>query len=417
MTSTMDAFDKLQLLGAGQLVADRDACTAGSCGIPQVRAPRERSLPGIYRAAVPGKGRIPLLRVLMTNVCQFDCRYCAINCHRDVWRSSYTPEELVATFMELYRRGAVDGLFLTSGVAGDAGKVESRMLDAVSILRQREGFKGYIHLKMMPGVPPDHIEWAAGMVDRLSINLEAPTPEHLARIAPKKAAVTNALAAMETVRFIQDRLPHLLKAGQTTQLVVGAAGESDKEILERSRWLYGHMRMRRVYYSAYQPVCGEELAPPAPPAREHRLYQSDWLLRRYPIPLDELLFDDFGNLPLAADPKLIWALRHPENFPKEVNRATYRELLQVPGVGPLSARRIVDARRGHRFRELSELQTVGVVTKRARHFLLLHGRYFGGRDVMASQLMYEPDESESYQMSLWDRARSPQPPAGVVLAK
>ena len=283
------------------------------------------------------------------------------------------------------------------------------MLEAVAILREREGFKGYIHLKIMPGLPLEQIEWAAGLVDRLSINLEAPTPEHLARIAPKKAAATNAVAAMETVRRIQGRVPHVLPAGQTTQLVVGAAGESDKEILKRSHWLYGHLKMRRVYYSAYQPVCGEELAPPAPPAREHRLYQSDWLLRRYPIPLDELLFDDFGNLPLAADPKLVWALRHPENFPKEVNRASYRELLQVPGIGPLSARRIVENRRSYQFRDLSTLGAMGVVTKRARHFLLLDGRYFGGRGVMASQLLHLPDESESYQMSLWDPARALEP--------
>jgi predicted DNA-binding helix-hairpin-helix protein len=169
--------------------------------------------------------------------------------------------------------------------------------------------------------------------------------------------------------------------------------------------------MRRVYYSAYQPVCGEELAPPAPPAREHRLYQSDWLLRLYPIPFDELLFDDYGNLPLAADPKLVWALRHPENFPKEVNRASYRELLQVPGIGLLSARRIVGARRGYTFRDLSALQTIGVVTKRARHFLLLDGRYYGGRSVMASQLLHLPDDSDTYQISLWDPREALQPVA------
>jgi len=403
----MDTIEKLRFLGADQSVADKD-CGGSGCGVPQARRRRDRSLlPGIYRAAVPGRGRVPLLRVLMTNVCQYDCRYCAINCHRDIQRSSYEPEELVRTFMELNRRAAADGLFLSSGVAGDPGKVESRMLETVAILREREGFRGYIHLKMMPGLPVEYIEWAAGMVDRLSINLEAPTPEHLARIAPRKAVATNAPAAMATVRRIQDRLPHLLSAGQTTQLVVGAAGESDKEILEQSRRLYGDLKMRRVYYSAYQPVFGEELAPPAPLAREHRLYQSDWLLRHYPIPLDELLFDDFGNLPLAADPKLVWALRHPEHFPKEVNRALYRELLQVPGIGPLSARRIVDVRRRYRFRELSELQTVGVVVKRARHFLLLEGRYLGGRSVMASQLLHLPDESENYQMSLWDPTREP----------
>jgi len=400
----MDGIDKLWLLGSNSsIVGDKDASGKG-CGAPSVRPRRDRALPGIYRAAVPGRGRVPLLRVLMTNVCRYDCRYCAINCHRDIQRGSFQPEELVELFRELHRRGAADGLFLSSGVAGDPGKIEARMLETVALLREREGFRGYIHLKLMPGLPLNYIEWAAGLVDRLSINLEAPTPEHLARIAPKKAAATNALAAMETVRRIQDSVPRLLPAGQTTQLVVGAAGESDKEILERSRWLYGHLKMRRVYYSAYQPVCGEELAPPAPPAREHRLYQSDWLLRLYPIPLDELLFDDYGNLPLAADPKLVWALRHPENFPKEVNRASYRELLQVPGIGLLSARRIVDARRSYAFRDLPALQTMGVVTKRARHFLLLDGRYYGGRSVMASQLLHLPDESDTYQMSLWDPA-------------
>jgi putative DNA modification/repair radical SAM protein len=398
----MDTIDKLWLLGSNpSVVADKDACSSG-CGVPQTRPSRNRPLPGIYRAAVPGRGRVPILRVLMTNVCQFDCRYCAVNCNRDVQRTSFQPEELVKLFLEMHRRGSADGLFLSSGVAGDPGKIEARMLETVAILRERENFRGYIHLKIMPGLPLNYIEWAAGLVDRLSINLETPTPEHLACIAPKKAAATNAVAAMETVRRIKDNLSRLLPAGQSTQLVVGAAGESDKEILERCRWLYGHLKMRRVYYSAYQPVCGEELAPPAPPAREHRLYQSDWLLRLYPIPLDELLFDDYDNLPLAADPKLVWALRHPEKFPKEVNRATYSELLQVPGVGPLSARRIVDARRSYRFRDLPALQVMGVVTKRARHFLLLDGRYLGGRSVMASQILHLPDESEAYQASLWD---------------
>ncbi len=410
----MDAIDKLRLLGSNSsVIGDKDASGSG-CGVPLVRPRRERALPGIYRAAVPGRGRVPLLRVLMTNVCQYDCRYCAINCHRDIPRDSFQPEELVKLFLELNRRGAADGLFLSSGVGGDPGKTEARMLETVALLREREGFRGYIHLKIMPGLPLGYVECAAGLVDRLSINLEAPTLEHLARIAPRKAAATNAVPAMETVRRIKDSAPRLLPAGQTTQLVVGAAGESDREILERSRWLYGHLKMRRVYYSAYQPVCGEELAPPAPPAREHRLYQSDWLLRHYPIPLDELLFDDYGNLPLAADPKLLWALRHPEIFPREVNRASYRELLQVPGIGPLSARRIVDARRRYAFRDLPALQTMGVVTKRARHFLLLDGRYHGGGGVMASQLLHLPDESDTYQMSLWDSTGALQPVAGPV---
>ncbi len=398
----MDGIEKLTLLGSDSaVVGDKDAC-----GSPRVSPRQARALPGIYRAAVPGCGRLSLLRVLMTNACRFDCRYCAINCHRDVRRASFQPDELAKLFMELHRRGTAEGLFLTSGVGGDPERIEARMLETVAILREREGFRGYIHLKLMPGLPVHYVEWAAGLADRLSINLEAPTPEHLARIAPRKAAETNALAAMETVRRIEATTPGLMRAGQTTQLVVGAAGESDREILERSRWLYRQLRMRRVYYSAYQPVWGEELAPPAPMAREHRLYQSDWLLRRYPIPFDEFLFDDNGNLPLAADPKLVWALRHPQHFPREVNRASYRELLQVPGIGPLSARRILEARRAHAFRDLSELRTIGVVVKRARHFLLLDGRYFGGRDVMESQLR-QGVALDPHQLSLWspDEAR------------
>lgn len=380
----MDTPEKLQLLGSGSFViGDRDAC--GALRVPPERV-QARAIPGIYSAAVPGKGRIALLRVLMTNVCQFDCRYCAINCHRDLQRGAFQPEELARLFMDLYRQRRVEGLFLTSGVGGDPEKAQARMLDAVSILRHKEGFRGYVHLKIMPGVRPEYIEWAAGLADRLSINLEAPSRERLALIAPRKAAASDALAAMETVRLIKNRTPSRLTGGQTTQLVVGAAGESDREILERSNQLYGHMKLRRVYYSGYHPVCGEELAPPAPPAREHRLYQADWLLRQYPIPFDEMLFDDHGNLPLGADPKLVWAMRHPERFPVEVNRASYRELLQVPGIGPLGAKRIVEVRRRRAFREPSELQAIGVVTKRARHFLLLDGRYFGGRDVMHAQL-------------------------------
>jgi putative DNA modification/repair radical SAM protein len=380
----MDTQEKLQLLGSGSFViGDRDAC--GALRVPPERV-QARAIPGIYRAAVPGKGRVSLLRVLMTNACQFDCRYCAINCHRDLQRSAFQPEELARLFMDLYRRRSVEGLFLTSGVGGDPERVQARMLDAVAVLRHKEGFRGYVHLKIMPGVPADYIEWAAGLADRLSINLEAPSRERLALIAPKKAAASDALAAMETMRRVKNQTPTLLSGGQTTQLVVGAAGESDQEILERSSWLYGHMKLRRVYYSGYHPVCGEELAPMAPPAREHRLYQADWLLRLYPIPFDDMLFDDHGNLPLGADPKLVWAMRHPERFPIEVNRASYRELLQVPGIGLVGARRIVELRRLRAFRDPSELQATGVVTKRARHFLLLDGRYFGGQSVMHSQL-------------------------------
>lgn len=350
---------------------------------------------GVYWAAVGGGRRIPVLKVLRTNVCELNCRYCAINCHRSVKRASFRPEELAKTFMEMHERKMVAGLFLSSGVAGGAIRTAEKLMQTVEILRHRYRFRGYVHLKIMPGQPPDYIQRAVELADRVSINLEAPTPQHLSLIAPRKD-FWDLMRIIEEIHRLQRRYPHKLRAGQITQLVVGAAGERDLEILRTAQHLYATYDLRRVYYSAYRPVCGEVLAPPATKTREHRLYQADRLLRLYRFRLEELPFQADGSLPQEVDPKLEWALRHPERFPVEVNRAPWEELVRVPGIGPTGAERIIALRRQTPIREPRALASLGIRASRALPFLLLDGRYWGGQRW--KEALDRPEEA--YQLAI-----------------
>jgi predicted DNA-binding helix-hairpin-helix protein len=236
------------------------------------------------------------------------------------------------------------------------------------------------------------------LADRVSVNLEAATPEHLARIAPRKS-YDLLLPPMAEVHRLQQRHPKVLRAGQITQLVVGAAGESDQRVMQTAAELYDGYSLRRVYYSGYSPVCGEVLAPPVPPLRQHRLYQADWLLRFYGFAFPELPFQDDGSLPREADPKAAWALLHPERFPVEVNRASYDELLRVPGIGPISAKRIIALRSELAVRDLRDLSRLGVAVKRARQFLLLDGRYVGDRRLAERPTLVR--DLSPVQLSLW----------------
>jgi putative DNA modification/repair radical SAM protein len=385
--------DKLQTLGGLDALYDSE-------GVTPVRAPRLHRPPsgGVFYAQTGGGRCMPLLRVLMTNVCENDCRYCSINCHRSVRRTAFKPEELARTFIDMLRSRLVRGLFLSSGVAGGATKTAERTLTAVEIIRRCEGFRGYIHLKIMPGQPAHYIERAVTLADRVSVNLEAATPAHLARIAPKKS-YDLLLPPMAEVHRLQQRHPDLLRAGQITQLVVGAAGESDQRVMQTAGELYDRYSLRRVYYSGYSPVCGEVLAPPVPALRQHRLYQADWLLRFYGFVFPELPFLEDGSLPREADPKAAWALLHPERFPIEVNQATHDELLRVPGIGPISAKRILALRSELTFRDLRDLSRLGVAVKRARQFVLLDGRYLGDRGLAERPTAVR--DLSPVQLSLW----------------
>jgi predicted DNA-binding helix-hairpin-helix protein len=256
----------------------------------------------------------------------------------------------------------------------------------VELVRKRYAFPGYVHLKILPGATFAHVERAVQLATRVSVNLEAPNAERLARIAPRKDFAANLLQPMHWVKsLIEASGGCLVPAGQTTQFVVGAAGESDREILMTTAQLYRGMRLARAYFSAFQPVVDTPLEshPPTPPLREHRLYQSDWLLRQYDFTFEDLIFDEAGNLPREADPKMIWAQVHPERFPIEINRANREELLRVPGLGPRSVARILRLRRQGAFRTLTDLKKIGAVASRAAPFILLDGK------------------RPPYQMSLW----------------
>jgi predicted DNA-binding helix-hairpin-helix protein len=366
----MDVVTKIEALGES---AQYDLCNA--CG----SATRRRDDLGkwIYPAALPDGKRVRVLKVLMTNVCEKNCYYCAVRASRDVPRTSFEPEELARAFDRLHRADLVDGIFLSSAVCAGSSRSMDRMIDCIHLIRTRYAFPGYVHLKLLPGASEAHIEQAVRLAHRVSVNLEAPNPERLAVIAPRKEFFQELSAPMRVAkRLIDASGGRLAPAGQTTQFVVGAAGEPDRELLATTSRLYREMGLARAYFSAFQPVPGTPLdgLSPTPAWREHRLYQADWLMRFYGFAFEDLVFDAAGCLPRQADPKRMYAQAHPERFPVEVNRASREELLRVPGLGPRSVSRILRWRREGSIRELSDLGRAGAVARRAAPFVLLDGR-------------------------------------------
>ena len=377
----MDTFEKVEILGRS---AQYDLC-GEACGTDAARKKDDLGH-WIYPAVLPDGKRVSILKILQSNACQKDCSYCANRASRDFRRISFRPEELARAFDQMHRKGLVKGLFLSSGICGDAGRTMDQMIATVELVRKRYAFPGYVHLKILPGASFAHVERAVQLATRVSVNLEAPNAERLARIAPRKDFSANLLQPMHWAKgLIEASGNRLVPAGQTTQFVVGAAGESDHEILMTTAQLYKEIGLARAYFSAFQPVADTPLEgrSPTPPLREHRLYQSDWLLRRYDFTFEDLIFDEAGNLPREADPKMMWARAHPEPFPIEINRASREELLRVPGLGPRSVARILRLRRRGTFRTLTDLKKIGAVVSRAAPFILLDGK------------------RPPYQMSLW----------------
>jgi predicted DNA-binding helix-hairpin-helix protein len=292
-------------------------------------------------------------------------------------RTSFEPDELARAFDQMHRANLVDGLFLSSGVCATADRTMDRMISCVETIRTRYAFPGYVHLKLLPGASEAHVERAVQLAHRVSVNLEAPTAERLAVIAPHKEFFRELTRPMSVARrFIDAGGGRLAPAGQTTQFVVGASGEADLEILSATARLYRELALKRAYFSAFQPVPGTPLdgLSPTPAWREHRLYQADWLLRFYGFDLDDLVFGPDGNLPRTADPKLMYAQAHPERFPVDVNRASPQDLLRVPGLGPKSVERILQWRRQGTLRELCDLSRAGAVAHRAAPYVLLDGK-------------------------------------------
>jgi predicted DNA-binding helix-hairpin-helix protein len=363
-------FERLELLGEA---ARYDLSC--SCGPSQ---PRTRGPDGrwIYPVALPSGGRAPMLKVLQQSGCERGCHYCVErNGGANGRGASFTPDELAGLFADMHAQGRVFGMFLSSAIRGGAPATMDRMLATAEILRRRHRFRGYLHLKVLPGSRPDQVERAMQLATRVSVNLEAPNAARLARMAPAKAFVHELVAPMRQIARAEAE-GRFARSGQTTQLVVGASQETDAEIGRAASLLYGRLNLARVYYSAFQPVPGTPLEdePPTPFAREHRLYQMDFLLRKYGFAIDEIPFGEDGLLPADTDPKTAWAARHPERFPLEINTAPTEELVRVPGIGPVSAARIETTRRKAPIRSLEALEATGVSGRAAASYLLLDGR-------------------------------------------
>jgi predicted DNA-binding helix-hairpin-helix protein len=338
-----------------------------------------RKIP-IQKAVMPGGRRIPLLKAMLTTACERDCHYCGFRAGSDERRITFKPEGLAEAFHSIFQAGLLDGLFLSSGVFAGGPNTQNNMLDVAEILRTKLGYRGYLHLKIMPGAERGQVMRAMQLADRISVNLEAPNPDRLSCLAPSKHFSDELLQPLEWTEEIRKNLPKQRGWGgrwpsSTTQFVVGAAGESDLEILSTVSRLHQTHGLGRAFFEAFSPVPGTpfENHIPENPLREHRLYQASYLLRDYQFDLEDLPFTQGGLLPISTDPKLAYARESLAETPIEVNRASRTELLRVPGIGPRSADAILSSRRHNRLRYLSDLRKIGILADRAAPYITLDG--------------------------------------------
>jgi predicted DNA-binding helix-hairpin-helix protein len=353
---------------------------------------------GIAQARLPGGGSINLMRVMQTNACSLSCGYCPTYCGGKVPRATVSPEEVATTFMDVNRKGLAQGLFLTSGVPGRPTRATDRMLATLEVLRRREGFAGYIHVKLLPGAEAAQVQAAARLATRISVNLEGPTDAHVHALAREKDLSGDLLPKLELAgrlyREAREEGGPGPRGSTTTQFVVGAVGEQDREVLRLVARLERERLLHHAHFSAFQPVVGTpfEGRAPTPAARESRLYQAEHLLREYGFGVEELAFEAGGNLPLEHDPKTAWALAHPERFPLELTRAPLELLLRIPGIGPKAARTIVQTRRHTLMRDLRDLRRLGVDTVRAGYYLTLRGRRLAASPAPQQLRLFAPGE-------------------------
>jgi len=365
-----DIDQKVKILGES---AQYDLC--GACA-NQIERKRNPEGGWIYPAVTPDGERVNLLKILLSNDCIHNCYYCGNREGRKGDRVRFSPEELVRIFLSMKDKGLVKGLFLSSAVDKNPFQTMDDMLKVTEILRLKHHFPGYIHLKIFPESTDDYIDAAIRLANRVSINIEAPNANYLRSIAPQK----NFNRIWNRFLYLKELSQKGIKprAGFTTQLVVGGSEENDLAIMRTINTLYRDFSMTRAYYSAFHPISDTPLAEKQAEStwREHRLYQADFLFRKYHFSLDELIFNQKGNLPLEIDPKTLWALNHPEKFPLEINTASYQELLRIPGIGPISAKRIIQFRKKNPFRDLASLQNLGIRTQVAAPYILLSGKQF-----------------------------------------
>jgi predicted DNA-binding helix-hairpin-helix protein len=348
---------------------------------PVCFTPKEEKSAFVHPAQLPNGKQIMLLKTLLSSACERDCYYCPFRAGRDFRRATFQPQEFAELFMKLNNAKAAEGIFLSSGIAAGGANTQNKILDTAEILRKRLGFRGYIHLKIMPGSERGQVERAMQLADRVSVNLEAPNTERLAKLAPHKTFLEELLQPLKWVEEIRRSQPaYKFWNGKypstVTQFVAGGADESDLELLTTTDWLMKNVRLKRAYFSAFHPIHDTPMENKAAvdPLREHRLYQASFLLRDYGFDLEDMPFLQDGNLPLPTDPKLAWAQTNLSERPVEINRAEKRDLLRVPGIGLKGADAILSARRTGRLRDLTSLRKLGIVVARAAPFLLFDGR-------------------------------------------
>jgi predicted DNA-binding helix-hairpin-helix protein len=364
----MDTLDKLQLLADG---SQYDLACAGCTETDQHR---KRSTDGnrwLYPVSLPSGGKTVLLKTLLSNVCTSDCKYCPFRNDQDVRRCSLTPDEIAKVFMQYARRGQVTGLFLSSGILSDADTTMDRLAATARILRRRYRYGGYVHMKIIPGASKAAIDDMLSVADSVSLNVEVPTAGAMAKLSTTKNYHEDIVNRMRYNSRQTAKGSRYQDVRQTTQFIVGAAGESDRQIVDATFGLYKRLKLDRVFFSAFQGQIGDAslagsmaMTQPLPPGaaltREHRLYQTDFLMRRYRFDAEEIPTDAQGRLSLEEDPKMVWARQHPEFFPLDINRADRYELLRVPGLGPVSVKRILAERKnGGKVRSLAQIGRMG----------------------------------------------------------
>ncbi len=357
----MDSFEKLKILGQA---SKYDMC---GCGRPNED---DYIKNGIYRVHTPD-GICSIFKVLLTNKCHRDCAYCINRFENDTERVSFTPDELARVFMSVKRRHSIQGLFLSSAIDKNPDENMASLIDTARILRTRYSFKGHIHMKVMPGASAAAIEEAAGVANRLSLNVEVPSEKYMGKLTRAKR-YGEILNGMSEIKRLKDKG---VKVTQTTQFIVGAAGESDREIADEAFALKKDFGLARVYFSAFRPVEGTPMEgrEATPLMREYRLYQVDYLYSQYGFTPRDLCYEGDGNLPIDKDPKYVYALNHPELYPVEINAADYESLILVPGIGPISAKRIAGSRKAQPYHDAGELKGTGAVIKRALPFITING--------------------------------------------
>jgi predicted DNA-binding helix-hairpin-helix protein len=371
----MEAYEKLKLVTSQMHLEP-----AEDSNCPQL-ASRKQDKVTVSDAVMPNGKRISLLKSQLSTICERNCYYCPFRSGRDFQRASFNPEEFARVFISLYQARIAEGIFLSSGIFNNGAFTQDKLIDTAEILRNKLHFQGYIHLKIMPGAEYAQVERAMQLADRVSINLEAPTTERLEKLAPRKQFVEELLQPLKWINHIRQTQPSNKGwdkhwPSSVTQFVVSAVGETDLELLSTTEYLYNQLRLKRTYYSTFNPIPDTPLenVPAGSPKREFRLYEASFLLRDYGFGLEELPFDRNGHLPLDVDPKVAWARQNLTEKPVEINHMDKQELLRIPGIGPKSAMKILAARSKNKLTHIDQLRVFGVNLKRAAPFILINGK-------------------------------------------